>query len=180
MPVNGLAVMTPTSIVASGGSASINADGSVTFSSCTGLSLNGIFNSSYDNYMLSMRHSCVTGGASILGRMRVSNTDDANANYMNQYIHAFSTTIQGDRQSSFNAFRVGVTGNVLRNGDICYFFGPFLTQPTAARHVNVWGVDSGRIFDTAGTHSLSVSYTGLTLLPENAFSGLLTVFGFNQ
>jgi hypothetical protein len=57
---DGLVSMTPSSIAHSGTSASINADGGVDFTAVTELSLNGVFTSDYDNYLIVMRFTDTT------------------------------------------------------------------------------------------------------------------------
>ena len=186
MATNGLVVMTPTSIAStgSGNSSSINADGSVTFSSCATLSLNGVFTSSYDNYMIVIRNVASLNGQSLLGRLRASGVDASASNYTRQLIEANGTSVTANRFSD-TAFGVaGADGSgTLRAGATFYLFGPFMTQPTAARSVSVRSISSAYITDDAGTHFLSLAYDGMTFIPfgtGNNISGLLTVFGFAQ
>jgi hypothetical protein len=180
---NGLVVMTPSSIAYSGTSASINADGSVTFSACTSLSLNGVFTGDYDNYMMVFRNNA-SGITLIQMRLRVSGVDNSTASsYTHQYLSASGSSIARARNSDSN-FKLSYGYLDNRQGTTVYFFGPYLAQPTACRTVNVWGFDSSEtgLRDYAQTHNQSVSYDGLTIYPSNAetFTGLVTVFGFNQ
>lgn len=184
MPVltNGLVVMTPTSVdkTGTGSTATINSDGSVTFSSCATLSLNGVFTSSYDTYMVVLRGDC-SSAANVGYRLRVGGTDNSTASsYVYQELEATSTTITGVRitgdQGRFCAFN-----NTQENGAIVYIYGPFLAQPTAWRSVTANDASSARIDDYAGTHNQSTSYDGFTMIPgSGSITGLVTVFGFNQ
>lgn len=184
MPVNGLVVMTPTSIASTGtgNSSSINADGSVDFASCATLSLNGVFTSSYDNYMVTMRlvHNSTTSDVRI--RFRASGTDNTTANsYTHQYIYANGSSVTALRaSSSFSTY--ASANNSQRDGSTGYIFGPYLAQPTAYRTTNVLGLSNAGLIDFAGTHNQSVSYDGFTfsLSDPTHISGLITVFGFNQ
>ena len=182
MPINGLVVMTPTSIASTGtgNSSSIGANGKVTFSSCETLSLNGVFTSSYDNYMIVCRHS-VTANDGLRFRLRASGTDNSTASsYVFQYISAASTSVTGARETN-NYAQISVRGNTQRAGFTAYFFGPNLSQPTAYRSVVVDDLSSAAISDFAGTHNQSSSYDGLTIYGSvYAFSGAITVYGFNQ
>jgi hypothetical protein len=183
MPLtNGLVVMTPTSVAktGTGSTATINSDGSVTFAACETLSLNGVFTSSYDNYMITIRISS-SADQTGLGRLRSAGTDASGSNYTRQYLLGNSTTISADRETSQTTFRAGSTSSNLRGGDTLFMFGPYLSQPTAMRQVTIYSSSGGMTIDAASTHSLSSSYDGLTLLysPNNA-TGLITVFGFNQ
>ena len=180
---NGLVVMTPTSIAYSGTSASINANGSVTFSACATLSLNGVFTGDYDNYMVSIRHLGSANDA-LNARLRSSGSDASATNYVWEILRADGVTVDGSRFSTQSEFRIGSIIDNLRSGLVCNLFGPYLAQPTAFRSVSAepdTPSDNARIYDNAGTHSLSTSYDGLSLIcGAGNFTGLLTVFGFNQ
>ena len=183
MPINGLVVMTPTSIASTGtgNSSSINADGSVDFASCETLSLNGVFTSSYENYMIVLRGTC-SDNRNIWTRFRVSGTDASGTDYTQQYIYASSTSVSGSR-GTFNFFSTSVAWGSTQSGNIIYIFGPKLAQPTVARSVDMSGdsINYARIYDVAVTHSLSTAYDGISFLPNGAtMTGLVSVFGFNQ
>ena len=183
MSVNGLVVMTPTSIVSTGtgNSSSINANGSVTFSACETLSLNGVFTSSYDNYMVVFRGVNSSSTFNVQARLRSSGTDATAADYVYQSLVANNTIVSSTRNTS-SVFSLGrLSTNTYENGFTAFLFGPYLTQPTACRATNVGGLSGARIDDYASTHSLSSSYDGITLISESAnITGLVTVFGFNQ
>ena len=180
---NGLVVMTPTTVDKTGGSstATINADGSVTFGSCETLSLNGVFTSDYDNYMIVMRLTSSAAG-DILFRLRASGTDDAtSSSYVNQFLRVDGASISGFRFST-QAFYPGEDLVTQRTGRTIYVFGPYLAQPTALRSVTSLDRSSSNIEDVAATHNQSTAYDGFTIDPASTTNttGLLTVFGFNQ
>lgn len=185
MSVNGLVVMTPTGsppIIASGtgSSASVGANGKVTFSLCTSLSLNGVFTSSYDNYVISIRHTGSTS-AGIRGRYRASGVDASGTNYTSQYIFADGTSVSALRTTGETSARMGAIDTAQRGGESLFIFGPYLSQPTAARCSSAYAYLNGSGLDDATTHSLSTSYDGLTLFPTSGtFTGAITVYGFNQ
>jgi hypothetical protein len=174
----------PSSVVVSGGSASatVSSLGSVSFTSCETLSLNGVFQSGYDNYMVVVRH---LGSAftNVWARMRAAGTDATGTNYTRQVLFANSGTIQGARDTSQTFAICSRTGDNERSGDCIYFYGPNLAQPTAIRNVNVTGktvsgTDGTQIADNASTHSLSTSYDGFTLAPvSGSLSGRVVVYG---
>lgn len=181
MPINGLVVMTPTSITYSGTSASINADGSVDFSAVTELTLNGIFTGDYDNYMIALRGT-TSVSTGIFMRLTVGGVANSTASsYTRQYVYASDTTLTAAR-ASFDFFASPISSQgTQRVGGTLYFFGPHLTQATALRSVEGDDVSSASTWDAAFTHNQSVSYDGLYLYPNTgSFTGLLTVFGFNQ
>jgi len=175
---NGLVVMTPSSIAYSGTSASINADGSINFSAVSNMTLNGIFTSDYDNYMLTVRLTS-TNNQSVAAQLTLAGTP-ANSGYAVQWIAAQSTTLSANRITSSATTYIGDMATV-SSGFSCYFFGPSLAQPTAIRSVEIFGQNSAEIFDFASTHSTATSYDGLKMQTSiGTMTGLLTVFGFNQ
>ena len=184
MAKNGLHLLTPTStaVTGSGSSATINTNGSVTFSSCATLSLNGVFSADYDNYMIVMRSVWNgSGNVNFVIRLRASGTDNTTANsYTTQELAASGTGVSGARSTNANP-RSGMIANTQRDGQIMYLYGPYLAQPTAYRGLNVSGTSSARIDDFAWTHNQSTAYDGLTIYPESSsFTGLLGVYGMRK
>ena len=185
MAINGLVVMTPTSIASTGtgNSSSINADGSVDFSSCATLSLNGVFTSSYDNYMIEIRFVGTGDQRNFLARLRSAGVDASGSNYVRQFLATNGSTIAAARNTALSAFYYTIGDSEYRSGVKSYIFGPFLTQATSLRTIGVAGDQSVRTWDEANTHSLSTSYDGISFITDTApytYSGLVTVYGLNQ
>lgn len=182
MPVNGLVTMTPTSIASTGtgNSSSINTNGSVTFSTCAALSLNGVFTSSYDNYMVTLRSSASLNPI-IYMRFRASGTDNSTtASYVSQLLEGAANSVLGSRTTAQEGW-FAYSSSTQRSGATGYFLGPNLAQATAWRSTSLYGVNNAVIHDMAGTHSEATSYDGFTLYPvTGSFTGLVTVYGFNQ
>jgi len=180
---NGLVVMTPSSIAKTGASstATINADGSVTFGLCETLSLNGVFTSDYDNYMIAVRNKRSSATNYFNYRLRASGVDESSASnyYTSQRLLGYGTTV-GAFRANENYGR-GSDYSSIESGRVVYLFGPYLAQPTAVRDVSVSGELGATLDNFASTHSLSNAYDGITFLSSGeSATGLLTVFGFNQ
>lgn len=177
---NGIRICKPTSVTYSGTSASIVGQGSVEFSACTSVSLNGVFSSDFDNYMISVR-SIRDASANINFelRLRASGSDASGANYTHQVILANGTTVGAGRGTSQTAGRFGdLTSSTLFHGHQIFFYGPALAQPTAFRGVSAGTNGSASIYEGAVTHSLSTAYDGFTLLPGSGnITGLVSVYG---
>lgn len=178
--LGGMVLMTPSSIASTGtgNSSSIGANGSVTFSSCATLSLNGVFTSEYDNYMIVFQGTESQAGSwEIWSRMRSSGTDATGSNYVSQELLARSTTLNRSRATDTYA-KVAAFSDTLRNGVALNIYGPFLAQPTALRADGVFSEGSASLSVYAATHSLSTSYDGITIYPgAYAFTGTLSVYG---
>lgn len=175
-----ICVPTSTAVTGAGSSATINTKGSVTFTSCATLSLNGVFSSTYDNYMIVVRHTASTNTA-LFARYRLSGTDASAANYTDQSLDADGTGVSSVRSTSQTGARYGVLSSSQRGGDVIYVYGPNLAQPTASRNNNAGAQSDAYIGDRATTHSLSTSYDGITLYTgSGTFSGLVCVYGAVQ
>lgn len=173
----GMVLLTPTSITHSGTSASIGANGQVTFTAVTSLSLNGVFSATYDNYVISVRLTSSVGQMTTF-RMRAAGTDNSTASsYTRQGIYADSTTVAASRTSSTFGYLAPSYG-VQRAGFTAHFYGPFLAQPTVTRSISASDYLSAYLEDYACTHNQSTSYDGFTLIPEAGnITGALTVMG---
>ena len=177
-----MVIMRPTSIVVAGGgteTASIRAAGGVEFANSTSLSLNGVFTSDFDDYMIVMRTKDATANFNFYARLRSAGTD-VTTNYTRQSLNVDSTTITAGR-STDTAFRLKETGTT-ESGMVLHIYGPYLAQPTACRTVVVDSANTVKMYENANTHSLSTQYDSITMLSLNsaAFTGQLTVFGLAQ
>ena len=175
---DGLISMKPTSITHSGTSASINSDGGVDFTAVTSLSLNGVFTSDYDNYLIVINADAATATYVRL-RLRASGSDATGSNYTNQALTADGGTVAGSRATADNwPYSYLSTNN---GGYNIHAYGPALAQPTAFRSVSVDSLSSAYLEDRAATHSLSTSYDGFTLYQvTHAMTGTVHVFGYEE
>ena len=174
----GMVLLTPTSIAHSGTSASIGANGQVTFTAVTSLSLNGVFSATYDNYMVSMRLTASTG-SDIQYRLRAAGSDNSTANsYTLQTLYAESTTVAAGRATGTYG-RIITAYGTQRAGTNVMFYGPYLAQPTASRNTGASDSASAYIVEYAVTHNQSTSYDGFTLVPSLSanITGALQVYG---
>lgn len=181
MAVNdGLISMKPTSIAHTGTSATINADGGVDFTDVTVLSLNGVFTSTYDNYLIIISDDNVSNTASVIfGRLRVAGSDASGSNYAYQLLDFDPTSETGSRSTSQSSGYFG-TSSSNNSGNTIYIYGPALAQPTISRCVNAHGYLGARTQDGVTTHSLSTAYDGITLLPQQGITGNVHVFGYEE
>jgi len=180
MSKNGLILLTPTSIAYTGTSASISANGSVEFSACTTVSLNGVFSADYDNYMIVMRWQQFVTDATTTFRLRNLGVDDSTANsYVRQYLQADSTTVGAGRGTA-NLTWFTNSGIAQRNGNVAYIYGPYLAQPTAGRTVGADSESNAFLRDIAFTHNQSNSYDGFTWITSNTFTGRIAVYGMRK
>jgi len=185
MATNGLVLIKPSTVDKTGASstATINTGGSVTFSLCETLSLNGVFSSAYDNYIIDMRFTTAkTSKNPLTIRLRLSGQDNSTASsYVSQLLRADATTVSGSRTTADYGLVGGYETDVAGEGLEIFVYGPALAQPTAWRGVGVNADTSAGIDDYAGTHNQSTGYDGLTVRGgvdgSDAVSGLIKVYG---
>lgn len=180
---NGLHLLAPTSIASTGAgnSSSISANGSVTFSSCATLSLNGVFSADYDNYLIVSRYTA--GNLPFLYyRLRLSGTDASGSNYSSQYIIANGSTASGARGTSETMGYIGLPDDdVAQNGFCFYVYSPYLAQPTASRSHSANSSGSAYLAEHGVFHSLSTSYDGITIYPQSgSIGGRVAVYGLRK
>jgi len=177
--IAGLTLITPSSVAGSGVSLS---GAKVVFTAATSASVNGVFDSTYDNYLIVWRGIGSTSTLNIRCRLRASGSDATGINYVFQQLSANGTTVAGSRPAAQNVAEFTLTGTTtLREGFHLYTYGPNLAQPTAFRSVTVSAYNSASIVDYACTHSLSTSYDGFTMFPSSGnMTGALTIYGLSQ
>lgn len=169
----------PTSVdkTGAGSTATISANGSVNFTACETLSLNGVFSAEYDNYVCFVSADSSASIATLYIRYRLSGTDNSTASsYVRQLLSALSTTTSAVRTTTNEqeALRCYSTPA----GVVMNFYGPFLAQPTAFRGVTVSDNAGGYIADNAGTHNQSTSYDGFSIYANTGnFTGNIAVYG---
>jgi len=173
-----LVSMKPTSVDHSGTSASVNNNGGVDFSAVTSLSLNGVFTSDYDNYLVSMNHYAAATTA-VYWRFLLSGSDASGSDYTRQLLRADSTTVAGVRESSNTSQRT-MNSDPNFSGYVIHFYGPALAQPTAHRDVSANSLNGARIYEYAGTHSVSTAYDGIRFFTDENWTGNIHVFGYRE
>lgn len=180
MPESAFKICKPTSIATTGSAAnaSIGEHGRVIFSLCNTLSLNEVFTSSYDNYVIILR---VTSSevTDITAKLRTNNTDNTSS-YVYQKLTVDSTTLTSARATT-TLWEIGRSGSTPGSGGTFYLFGPNLPQATSYRSTFGSGLNSAIIYDYGGTHGELIAYNGISIIPSGGtITGQLTVYGCNQ
>jgi hypothetical protein len=174
-------LMEPTSIAYTGTSATISANGSVSFTACSSLSLNGVFTADYDNYLVVARNKRSSGTNYFTYRLRDSGVDESSASnyYTSQRLLGYGTVVQGFRVNE--NYGRGSDYSSIESGRVVYLYGPYLSQPTAVRDVSVSGELGATLDNFASTHSLSNAYDGITFFDGAAnATGRVAVYGMRK
>ena len=83
----GMKLIVPTSAT----NGTVSASGAVTFSAVSSVSLNGVFSSTYDNYLINVNISGSANDSENTLRLRASGTDNSSANYQSTVCGAFNS-----------------------------------------------------------------------------------------
>lgn len=181
----GLVLIKPSSVV--GGTD--NGKGTVNFTSQSSVSLNNVFNSTYDIYKIIVNVTGATAAAYLSLRLRVSNSDNSNASYRLGNIRL--------RTQSGEALFAAPTNNstsvdLVRMDNFSGTFDtsidvgqPFLSQFTTFKGMGtasvVVGTNQGEAQYVNGFFVESTSFTGFTLFAgSGTFSGSISVYGYNK
>jgi hypothetical protein len=185
--VAGLHIVTPSSISVGSGTGSVSGQGAVTFSGASRISLNGCFNSIYDNYRIIFNPTASVGTDQPLSfRYRNNGSDISSSNYTGQRIVYFGTNIVAS---------INVTGNTVQSLSLLdsttadrYFlnlevYGPFLSRKkllraniqTIANNGTAYGETHTGWNDTATPVDGFSIYTAGT-----SISGTIRIYGYNN
>lgn len=180
---NGILTITPTSVVATGtgSSASITTNGAVSFTSIDTLAINGIFSSTYDDYMVIYRGTA-SQETYIQMRLRASGTDNSTASSYAEQRTYFEGTSSGTSRGTDSMATIHYFTSGLQSGFIGYFYGPYLAQQTSIRFSNVGNVAGLSVRDWSWLHSQTTSYDGISLLSYvgRTFSGQIAFYGYRK
>lgn len=181
MTLNGLNLITPTSISTSG-SSSIDTNGSVIISGENYLIVNGIFSADYDNYLVVMRTvPSVASGSGYFMRMTSGGSQITGADYNQQLTYCQNTTLYGSYSSNQSYWTTTGVGGSTSNGAVMHFYQPFLSRPTAFTYHSASALNTAQIHDLNALHDVSSSYDGFFIWTAvNTWSGRLAVYGMRN
>jgi hypothetical protein len=177
----GLSLITPTSVAATGGTVSIGANGTVSFSGIgtSGISLNGVFNSTYTNYKIVFDGEA-SAQVSMRIRFRANGTDATGSNYNVQEIRAQGASIVTERYANST---VGEFANTFSSKMAveAIIFNPFGANSTVYMSNVVNQNEGARAYQYFGGHTLATSYDGFTLFTSTGtITGTLSVYGYRK
>lgn len=179
---NGMDIMMPTSTAVDTGSATIETNGSVSFSGVGYVALNGVFTSTYTNYMMIVTYS-PSGAGAVYMRLRASGVDAAaSGDYLAQtyVISSSSKSTSALSTQTFLSFNTAPAST--HNQAVIYVYSPQAsTAATSFRVLGHTGTASPTINEIAGVHKLTTSYDGITFSQTGTSAGFgagrVTVFG---
>ena len=187
-----LVPIVPLSISATGGTASMSNNGAVTFTTCSSISLNNVFSSTYDNYKVVISGVTQNSSAALWDtniRLRSSGTDASGSNYTFQMSRVYGeagTGVNAQYGATATYWYLGSqnTGAGATDGFFSLeFCNPFLSKSTELLFSVInFQSDTNRIYKAGGaTHSVASPYDGFTFYPSGgALSGIIRVYGYRN
>lgn len=178
----GMQICRPSTIVVAGtgSAAAIRTNGGIEFFNATSLSLNYVFSSLYDNYMIS---TGLVGSTDLFlnFRLRLNGTDNSTNNYNYQDLNTNNTTVQTARTLLVSSGVFAGTSATGRSLSTAYIYSPALAKRTVFRRTGMSGESGARTSDTSNIHELSVAYDGFTIYPNTGtMTGIITIYGYVQ
>jgi hypothetical protein len=179
----GLVPVTPSSIAVTGGSGSISLN-TVSFTSASAVSLNGIFSSTYDNYTFVFTTTSNSATGYLYMRLRSLGSDITGSNYFSSVVQAAyaNTTLGndggGNSQSTWNRFGYydGTTDALTITGHILLPFSTAFTSFNNSRARSGYGSE----FAT-GVYKATTSVDGITVYPAGGnITGTIQIYGHRK
>jgi len=150
------------------------------FSAVSSVSLNGVFTSAYQNYLIKVTFTGSTSGEFGM-RLRAGGSDASGNNYNYQRSDATATTLVGNRYTSQSKwFNLGLTATALLWVEM-NLYRPQESVTTAFSAIS--GRDVSSSVDSSflvGGHTLTDSYDGMTLLFVQNATGVVRIYGYQN
>jgi hypothetical protein len=177
----GLAIISPTSIANSGGSASASG-GAVTFTGVTSVSLNGVFTSGFENYSI-IFNATQSSTIAVNMRLRAAGTNNTANNYKRFLGFGSSANSIGvdEVSNASSVFRVFGVAN--EGGTDITIYRPQSAVRTRIAHISSWNSTAGNagIYFGGGTHTEETAFDGFSLFVDTGtFSGIVRVYGYQN
>jgi len=180
----GLVIVTPTSIAGTGVTSS---NGKVSFASSTAVSVNGVFTSSYDNYMIVINARSNSNNNTLNMRFRSSGTDLSSALHNWAYLRLGSNaTAYNINGASATEMMIGNLDSTGRTGISFDVFGPNTTETRKVLAVKgsayQTGIGNLLIVSGGAECASSTAFDGFTIFPNagSDVTGSLRVYGYQN
>ena len=146
------------------------------FSAATTVTADGVFTSSYTNYLINIIYTATSAGDQFM-KLRASATS-ASTNYNQNYI-AWSSSVTNAQSLAQTSFLLADDGAATSSIQLT-LFGPQLAAATAIQSQGVRNLATsdprGQI--VVGNHSTATAYDGIEILTPNGMTGSYTIYGY--
>ena len=178
----GLAKIVPSSVAVGSGTGSATALGTVSFSGASSVSLNDVFNATYDNYLIRFNISAISTGASTSFRFRVSGSDNSSTQYKwdgfyNRWNGGVAANYTGGiTLTYFDMHYLSTYGRAINEINL---FSPYLNEYTLGTNAVV-SHDGEQYTVRNGWHyDATTSFTGFSAYRSaGTMTGTVSVYGY--
>ncbi len=183
--LSGLVPVVPSTVDKSGGTASSNSVGLVTFSGVSSLSLNSVFTSSFAKYLVIFSYETTVNAANGI-RLRSTGVDNSTSNYVVGRVYQDDNTGGFQNTGGQTAWGSTPTGSARQFSAEITLFNPQAASPTQGWH---WGAIAASASSGAKMASqngsmlfqASNSFDGITLYPTaGTMTGTIQVFALED
>ena len=178
----GLVPMPPSSVGKTGASSTATAstNGQVTFALCETLTLNGVFTSAYANYRLVFA-GLASANPTLNARLVAAGTPASGTDYNVQLLLASSSTVTAARYTSQTAWTVCNNINIVGDNFSMDMFNPEASKVTTYNNLAYSTTTGVYLQIHGGVYAIATSFDGLQFISTTGnFSGIVTVYGYNQ
>lgn len=184
--LGGMVLVAPTSVsvTGSGSSVTIEPNGSISFTNCESLTLNGVFSADYKNYVLNQNHTMNTNIGNLLFGQFTSSGVPAASNYRYQRLRGYLTTCstasytyQSYMWLSYTAYHAGGTDGVAFR---THFSRPYLSSSTGFHSRSNSCISAYNLIENvSGGHETASSYDGIKLFVSSGelITGNTAIYG---
>jgi hypothetical protein len=177
----GLVEITPLTISVTGGSGSISATGTVSFTSASAISLNNVFSSTYENYRVLFKGSLATGSQNLNLRLRADGSNNTTSNYFYYGVAGGGITVTSFGSGFQSEVLLGTTSTVDPDFFVLDFMNPQLSSNSTVLVGNYVYSGNGTIRNLYAAQSQLISFDGFSIYPASStISGKITVYGYNK
>jgi hypothetical protein len=181
----GLNVVVPSSVAVGSGSATLSANGQVTFTGASSVSLNSCFTSTYDSYQIVL--SCRNGSANDQGltmQFRNAGSNIAGTAYFKNQIQSYGTTVAATASNATSNWNFGSCSQTWFNQTTATISNPALAQSKVMQFQCVHPQFAFNALDSYtgyGFNSTATAYDGLTItVASGTINGTIRVYGYNN
>lgn len=180
----GLVPIAPTSVTVGSGTASVAADGRVTFTGCGSFIVNGVFSSAYTNYQVIYRPDGMSAADYIYTRFATSGTANTTSAYYfgGWYTQGGTYGLSANSTSSSTYVNIGYSYGDKSNTTIIELANPFLsTSPTQAFYRSSYSFASHTQQHGSFVFNGNTSFDGIQFGNINTGnqSGTIKIYGYN-
>jgi hypothetical protein len=182
--LSGLVPIIPPTVNYSGGTATANSLGVITFTNVTSISLNSVFTSDYTHYEIKTQNTNFSAGNNLQYRMRASGTDSTANTYYTEglAVRLATTTLYGGLATNGYIHSTYALSGAFSSSTIK------LSNPAKAQYTtgnveaqSLWS-DGGSYGGFSGIiHQTATAYDGITLYPATGtMTGTVQVYGYKE